>query len=65
MLSDGRATAGDDPVEAAAMLDELVVLAPSDDLDSAAELAGAVGGRCVGVSGPSAVPEALAEALLG
>jgi Mg-chelatase subunit ChlD len=65
LLSDGRATAGDDPVEAAAVLDELVILAPADDLESAAELAGAVGGRCVGVTGPSAVPDALAEALLG
>jgi len=65
LLSDGRATAGDDPVEAAAMLDELVILAPADDIESAVELAGAVGGRCVGVTGPSAVPDALAEALLG
>lgn len=65
LLSDGRATAGDDPVEAAAALDELIVLAPADDSDAAVQLAGAVGGRCVVVTGPSSVPEALAEALHG
>ena len=63
LLSDGRATAGDDPVLAASALDELVVLAPADDLDNARELADAVGGRCVAVTGPAAVPDALAEAL--
>ena len=65
LLSDGRATAGDDPVEAATALDELIVLAPADDLDDARDLADAVGGRCVAVSGPAAVPDALAEALQG
>ena len=65
LLSDGRATAGDDPVGGASVLDELVILAPADDCESAQELAFAVGGRCVTVSGPSAVPDALAEALHG
>ena len=65
LLSDGRATAGDDPAEAAAMLDELIVLAPADDLESARALADAVGGRCVAVTGPATVPDALAEALQG
>lgn len=65
LLSDGRATAGGDPAEAAAMLDELIVLAPANDLESARALADAVGGRCVAVTGPAAVPDALAEALQG
>jgi Mg-chelatase subunit ChlD len=64
LLSDGRPTTGDDPVGAAAALDELVVLAPADDLAEARALADAVGGRCVGVTGPAQVPDALAEALL-
>jgi hypothetical protein len=63
LLSDGRPTAGDDPVGAAAALDELVVLAPADDIEEALALADAVGGRCVGVTGPANVPDALAEAL--
>ena len=65
LLSDGRATAGDDPESTAAQLDELVVLAPEDDCENARELADAVGGRCVTVRGPSSVPDALAEALHG
>lgn len=64
LLSDGRATAGDDPIEAATALDELIVLAPADDDTDARTLADAVGGRCVGVTGPANVPDALAEALL-
>ena len=64
LLSDGRATAGDDPAEAAAALDELIVLAPADDDVEARALADSVGGRCVGVTGPANVPDALAEALL-
>jgi len=65
LLSDGRATAGDDPVASASMLDELVILAPSDDCESARDLASAVGGRCVTVSGPSTVPDAIADAIHG
>lgn len=63
LLSDGRATAGDDPIEAASCLDELIVIAPFDDADAAQALADAIGGRCVTVTGPAHVPTALAEAL--
>jgi len=64
LLSDCRSTAGDDPVAAASALDELIVLAPAEDPEEAVALARSVGARCVTVSGPAHVPEALAEALL-
>ena len=59
LLSDARATTGDDPIPAAALLDELLVLAPSDDADAARALATAVGGRCTTVDGPNSVADAL------
>lgn len=63
LLSDGRATTGDDPVAAARALDELLVLAPvgpDESGEQARALARAVGGRAAEVSGPSAVPVAIA-----
>jgi len=63
LLSDGRATKGDDPVAEAAALDELVIVAPAGDSDEAAVLADALGARWVEVAGPSDVPAALAEVL--
>lgn len=63
LLSDGRATAGDDPTIAATDLDELIVLAPADDAENAQSLADSIGGRCVMVSGPAHIPEVLADAL--
>jgi Mg-chelatase subunit ChlD len=63
LLSDCRATAGGEPLPAAAALEELVVLAPADDATDAQALAAAVGARCVPVAGPSSLPEALAAAL--
>jgi Mg-chelatase subunit ChlD len=63
LLSDCRVTAGGDPTADAAHLAELAVIAPADDLDDARRLAGAVGARCVGLSGPSGVPAAVADAL--
>jgi Mg-chelatase subunit ChlD len=63
LLSDGRPTAGDDPIEAARSLTavgELAVLAPHDDAEEARALAESVGGRCQPVTGPSSVPAALA-----
>ena len=65
LLSDCRPTTGGDPTDDAARLDELAIVAPADDRADADALAAAVGGRCVGLSGPSAVPEALAAVLLG
>jgi Mg-chelatase subunit ChlD len=63
LLSDGRPTAGSDPYPEARRCEELHVLAPAGDTDDAEPLARAGGGRCVGVAGPSAIPEALAALL--
>lgn len=65
VLSDCRATTGDDPAAAAAGLDEVVVVAPADDPADAGAFAGAIGARWVTVAGPADVPRALAEALSG
>jgi Mg-chelatase subunit ChlD len=64
MLSDGRPTAGADPLPEARRFAELHVLAPAGDRADAEPLARAGGGRCVELARPTAVPEALA-ALLG
>ncbi|MEY4163043.1 MAG: hypothetical protein RI939_1772, partial [Actinomycetota bacterium] len=52
-----------DVESAAAAVDELVIVAPSEDHDEARALAGRVGARLVLVAGPSEIPEALARAL--
>jgi len=64
LLSDGRPTAGADPVGAARALERLLVLAPAGDAREATALARAAGGRAVELGGPSTVPSALA-ALIG
>src|SRR5262249_26862365 len=61
LLSDCRATAGDDPVVEAAALTELWIVAPEGDSDEAEELARASGARCATVAGPSSVPAALSR----
>jgi Mg-chelatase subunit ChlD len=63
LLSDCRVTTGGSPVADAARLVELAIIAPADDLADARALADSVGARCVGLSGPSGVPDALADAL--
>lgn len=63
LLSDCRASEGEDAVPAARALPELVVLAPYDDSDQAQELARLSGARWAAVRGPSQVP-ALLDALL-
>lgn len=66
LLSDARSTSGADPLPDAAALAafaELVVIAPAADTADAEALAAAVGGRCVPLSGPSAIPDALSTAL--
>jgi hypothetical protein len=51
-------------VEAAAgAVEELVIIAPTDDHDEARVLAGRVGARLALVSGPSEIPEVLARVL--
>ena len=67
LLSDARSTAGDDPhLDAAALaaLGELAIIAPEGDTADAEALATAVGGRWIGLAGPSAIPDAIAAALL-
>lgn len=59
LLSDGRPTAGPDPLPAARRLDELLVLAPAGDADSARALAAAAGARLAELAGPADVPRAL------
>lgn len=59
LLSDGRPTAGPDPLPYARRLEELVVVAPADDEAQARELAAAAGARLRTVAGPSDVPRAL------
>jgi Mg-chelatase subunit ChlD len=65
LLSDARPTAGSDPVAAAGSLDELVIVAPADDDAEAMAFAAATGARCVGVAGPSSIPDAIGYALFG
>jgi len=59
LLSDGRPTAGDDPVAVARRLGSLAVLAPADDADEARAFAAAAGARFEQISGPSDIPRAL------
>jgi Mg-chelatase subunit ChlD len=63
VLSDCRATVEGDPVAAAALLDEVVVVAPASDRDEADEFARRTGARLVTVDGPASVPEAISTAL--
>ena len=63
LLSDGRATAGDDPVAAARAVDELLVLAPVGGDETGAQassLARTVGARYAEVTGPHSIPAAIA-----
>jgi Mg-chelatase subunit ChlD len=63
LLSDCRSTTGSGADVDAAALDELVILAPEDDLADAQRLADATGARCVPVGSPSTVVAALQLAL--
>ena len=63
LLSDCRSTVDGDPVAAAAGLGELVIVAPEADSDEAFAFAAQVGARCITISGPSQVAEALTQAL--
>jgi Mg-chelatase subunit ChlD len=65
LLSDARPTAGSDPAAIARGLDELVIVAPADDDSEAMTFAAATGARCVGVAGPSSIPDAIGYALFG
>ena len=55
--------AGWDPVQAAAGLDEVVVIAPADDDAEARAFASRIGARVVVIGGPSDIPPAITAAL--
>jgi len=59
LLSDCRATDEVDPIPAAAALDELLILAPTDDSDQAADLAAQAGARWAPMQGAADAPAAL------
>jgi Mg-chelatase subunit ChlD len=61
LLSDCRATSGADPAIAGAELDELAIVAPADDSEDAAELAGRLGCRWVPLQGAADIPGAFAR----
>lgn len=63
LLSDCRATDGEDPVPAARSCDELLVLAPGEDCEQAASFARQAGARWRPLSGAAAAPAALAALL--
>jgi Mg-chelatase subunit ChlD len=65
LLSDCRATDGEDPVPAAAGLDELFVLAPADDSAEAAVFAAHAGARFEPMADAADAPAALARLLDG
>jgi Mg-chelatase subunit ChlD len=61
LLSDCRAVDMDAALSAAASLDELFVVAPSDDASDARSFAGRVGARFAELAGPSDVPRVFAQ----
>jgi Mg-chelatase subunit ChlD len=63
LLSDCRATDGEDAVPAARGCEELLVLAPADDGDAALELGAATGARVALLPGAAALPGLLADLL--
>lgn len=63
LLSDCRATSGGDPAVAVGAVDELVILAPGDDVDDAAALAGATGSRWAPLGSVTDVPAAVGAVL--
>ena len=63
LLSDCRATTGVDPDCIAGRLDELCVVAPTDDAADAASFAARVGARFTTIGGPSDIPTALRAVL--
>ena len=63
LMSDCRATTGADAIPVARGLDELCVIAPTDDVDDAAEFAKAVGAQLATVDEPSDIPAAFLKVL--
>ena len=65
LLSDCRATDGEDPIPAATGLEELFVLAPADDCAGAAEFAARAGARFEPLADAADAPAALGRLLDG
>jgi Mg-chelatase subunit ChlD len=63
LLSDCRATDEEDPLPSARRVPELLVLAPAEDCDQAAQFASSAGARWAPLSGAAAAPTALATLL--
>ncbi len=63
LLSDAEVTAGNDPVPAARALDELVILAPTDERRHAEALARESGGRLGLLEGPSSLVRTINDVL--
>lgn len=63
LLSDCRSTVDGDPVEAAAGIEELLIVAPEGDADEAEAFARRVGARVTTAAGPSTVADAIARLL--
>ncbi len=63
LLSDAEVTTGGDPIPVARSLDELLILAPSDELEHARKLIADAGGRLAEVSNPMSVLGALRTVL--
>jgi hypothetical protein len=63
LLSDGQATSGDDPLEAARLLDRLHVVGPPGDSAAGRALARAGSGYFVELEGPTRIPEVLLQLL--
>jgi Mg-chelatase subunit ChlD len=63
LLSDCRATDGEDPVAAAAAQEELLILAPADDSAEARQLAADSGARFAAIGTPADAPSALSALL--
>ncbi len=63
LLSDSEVTAGRDPVPQARSLEELIILAPSDDARHAEALSRSAGARLGLIDGPSSLVETLRSVL--
>jgi Mg-chelatase subunit ChlD len=63
LLSDCRATDGEDPVPVGARLPELLILAPAEGSEQAADLAARTGARWAPITGASDAPAALLDLL--
>lgn len=63
LFSDCRPTAGSEPEDARDLVEELQIVAPSEDCEDARAFADGVGAKFAELSGPSAVPEVFRQLL--